>query len=226
LPAFLAGEKCSLWASCARSSKLLRNHSHFLVARFHFVHAAIQHDAAAIDEHQIGKHMLNLIHLVRRHHNRAAAVEIVIQQGIVKLLPIENVETQRRLIQHQQLRINRHHQGKMQLGHHALRQLPHSAVTPDRGLRQKAFRLRAIEPRMHAYEIVERLRNSQPARQHRDIGNKTDVAHQQIALRPRVAPEHAQRSLIRSQSENRIQRGRFARAVWTNQSENAPFLNT
>ena len=41
------------------------------------------------------------------------------------------------------------------------------------GLRQKTFRLRAIESRMHAGDVIEQLRNPDPARQHRDIGNES-----------------------------------------------------
>ncbi len=66
----------------------------------------------------------------------------------------------------------------------------------DVGLRQKTFRLGAIESRMHAGDVVEHLRNPHPARQHRDIGNETDIAHELVALGPGIAPEHLQFSLI------------------------------
>ena len=63
-------------------------------------------------------------------------------------------------------------------------------VAPDGGLGQKTFRLGAIESRMHAGDVVERLRNPYPARQHGDIGNEADIAHELIALGPGVASEH------------------------------------
>ena len=63
------------------------------------------------------------------------------------------------------------------------------------GLRQKAFRLRAIESRMHAGDVIEHLRNPHPARQHGDIGDEADIAHELIALGPGIASEHLQFSL-------------------------------
>ena len=48
-------------------------------------------------------------------------IEVIVQQRIVELFAIENVETKRRLVQHQQFRVNRHDQREMQLGDHALR---------------------------------------------------------------------------------------------------------
>src|SRR4029079_13712034 len=86
----------------ARGGSLIGLHKHFEITRLYFLDAAVQHDAAAIDEHQIGEHMLDLFDLVRRHHDGAAAVEVVVQQRIVKLLSVEDVESQRRLIQYQQ----------------------------------------------------------------------------------------------------------------------------
>src|SRR5260370_889303 len=52
------------------------------------------------------------------------------------------------------------------------------------------------------------------------IADEADVAHQQIALRPRVATKHSQFSLIRSQPENCVKRGSLACAVGTDDSEN------
>ena len=113
----------------------------------------------------------------------------------------------------------------MELGHHALRQLSDLARALDFRLRQKTFRLRAIESRMHPGDVVERLRNTHPAWQHRDIGNETDIAHELIALGPGVASEHLQFSLIGGEAENRIERGGLACAVGTDESENAAFFD-
>ena len=41
--------------------------------------------------------VLDLFHLMCRHDNGAAAVEVVVQQGIVELLAIEDVKTKRRV---------------------------------------------------------------------------------------------------------------------------------
>src|SRR6266849_2513902 len=56
---------------------LLGIHHHFQIARLEFFHAAIEYDAAAVDEHDIGEDVLDLFHLMCGHHDSAAAVEVV-----------------------------------------------------------------------------------------------------------------------------------------------------
>ena len=123
-------------------------------------------------------------------------------------------------------RVDRHDESEVQLGHHTLRQFPNLAGTIDGGLCKKTFRLCTIESRMYASDIIERLRNPQPARQLGDIGNETHVAHELIALGPRVASEHPQFSLIGREAENCVQRGGLARAVGSDKSEDAALFNT
>jgi hypothetical protein len=113
----------------------------------------------------------------------------------------------------------------VQLGHHAFRQFPDLAREPDGGLRKKTFRLCTIESWMHAGDVVERLGNAHPARQHGDIGNEADIAHEQVALGPGVAAEHLQVSLIGDQAEDRIERRALACAVGTNESEDAALFD-
>src|SRR5207248_1101276 len=79
---------------------------------------------------------------------------------------------------------------------------------------------------MHSGDIIEQLRHPDPARQHRDIGNERDIAHELIAPVPRIASEDSQLSFIGSEPENRIERGRFAGAVRTYDSENAALFDT
>ena len=100
---------------------MLGMHHHFHIARLEFFHAALEHDAAVVDEHEIGEDVLDLFHLMRRHDDRAAVIEVIVQQRIVELLAIQDVEAKRRLVQHQQFRVDRHDQSEMQLGHHAFR---------------------------------------------------------------------------------------------------------
>src|SRR5947208_4654750 len=78
---------------------------------------------------------------------------------------------------------------------------------------------------MHAGYVVEQLRNPDPTRQHGDIGNKGDIAHQFFARVPRVATEHGQLSVIGSESKNRIERGRFAGAIRTDESQDATLFD-
>src|SRR5438132_5882784 len=79
---------------------------------------------------------------------------------------------------------------------------------------------------MHPGDVIEELRNLDPTRQHRDIGDERNIAHKLIARVPRIASEHRQLSFIRSKAENRIERGRFARAVGPDDSEDAAFFDT
>src|SRR5437764_14874893 len=96
------------------------NH-YFHVARLEFFHATLQHDPAVIDEHQIGQDILDFFDLVRRHDNCPGPIEIIVEQRIVELFPKQNVETECRLIEYQQFRVDRHDYREMQLRHHALR---------------------------------------------------------------------------------------------------------
>src|SRR5437660_11315449 len=113
----------------------------------------------------------------------------------------------------------------MQLSHHALRQFPHFAGDLDGRLREKAFRLGAIESRVLALDVVERLRNPQPARQHGDIGDKTDIPHELIAFSPGIAPQYLQLSVIGGEPENGVQRRSLAGAVGTDEADNASLFD-
>src|SRR6202158_1511449 len=84
---------------------LLGIHHHFQIARLEFFHAAIEYNAAAVDEHDIRQDVLNLFHLMGGHHDSAAAIEVGIQHRIVELLAIQNIQAKRRLVQHQQFSV-------------------------------------------------------------------------------------------------------------------------
>jgi hypothetical protein len=49
---------------------------------------------------------------------------------------------------------------------------------------------------MDAGDVVEHARDAHPSRQHGDVGDEADVAHELIALGPRIASEDLQLSLI------------------------------
>ncbi len=78
---------------------------------------------------------------------------------------------------------------------------------------------------MDAGDVIERLRNPDPPWQHRDVGNEADIAHELIALGPGIASEHFQFSLIRREAENRVERGRLAGAVRSDESEDAALFD-
>src|SRR2546429_4633120 len=79
---------------------------------------------------------------------------------------------------------------------------------------------------MHAGDIIERLRDSYPARQHSNIGNEAGISHELVALAPWVASEHPQFSLIWDEPENCVECGGLACAVGTDESEDAALFHT
>src|SRR5439155_1683265 len=97
-------------------AELLGMHRHLHIARLELFHAAIEHHTAAVDEHEICEYVLKFLYLVCRHDNRAAAIEVVVQQGIVELLAKQDVKAKCRLVQHEQSRVNGHDESEVQLG--------------------------------------------------------------------------------------------------------------
>src|SRR4051812_17935720 len=78
---------------------------------------------------------------------------------------------------------------------------------------------------MHSRDVIERLRNPHPARQHGDIGNETDVAHELVALVPGISTENTELPLVRGETENGVERSALAGAVRPDQSEDAPLFD-
>src|ERR1051326_6803870 len=74
--------------------------------------------------------------------------------------------------------------------------------------------------------VLKSLRNFDPPRQDRNVGDEADVAHQLIALSPRIAAEHSQLAFKRRKPENRIERGRLTCAVGTDQAQDPAFLHS
>ena len=54
-------------------------------ARLEFFHAAVEYNAAAIDEHEVSEDVLDLLHLMGGHHDGAAAIVVVVQQRMNRL---------------------------------------------------------------------------------------------------------------------------------------------
>ena len=90
---------------------------------------------------------------------------------------------------------------------------------------KEAFRLGAIESWMHAGNIVKHLPHLDPTRQHRNIGDERDIAHKLIALGVRVAAQNLQLTLIGQQAQNRVERCSLARAVGTNEPQDAALFD-
>src|SRR6476659_11391198 len=100
---------------------MLGVHHHFNVPRVEFFHAALEHDPAPVDEHQVRQNVLDLFHLMCCDDDCATAIEVIVQQRVVELFAIQDVQTKRRLIEHEQARVDCHHDGEMQLSHHSFR---------------------------------------------------------------------------------------------------------
>src|SRR5260370_4985369 len=66
------------WIECTRRSELLAIHHYFEVTRVEFFHAALEHDPATVDEHQVRQNVLDLFHLMCCHDNRAAPIEVIV----------------------------------------------------------------------------------------------------------------------------------------------------
>src|SRR5438034_9001100 len=62
----------------ARSGEMLGIDHHFNVPRVEFFHAALQHDPATVDEHEVRQNVLDLFHLMCCHDNRATAIEVIV----------------------------------------------------------------------------------------------------------------------------------------------------
>ena len=107
------------WLERFCTGDVIRMHHHFDITRLEIFHAAFEHDPAAIDKDEIGQDILDFFDLMRRDNDGATAVEVIVEQRIVELFSIKNVESERRFVQHKQLRIDRHDQREMELRDHA-----------------------------------------------------------------------------------------------------------
>ncbi len=66
---------------------------------------------------------------------------------------------------------------------------------------------------VHAGDVVERLRDFDPARKDGDVGDEADIAHESIAVGPRVAAEDAEFAVEGREAEDGVQGGALAGAV-------------
>src|SRR5258708_6737694 len=79
---------------------------------------------------------------------------------------------------------------------------------------------------MDTGDVIEDLRDAHPARQHGDVGDEGDIAHEQIALGPGISSEHRQFSLVGGEAENGVERGGLSCAVRADEPEDAAFFDT
>ena len=118
----------------ARGGDLLRMHDEFQIAGFVIFDGGIQQDPAAVHEDDVGEKVLKLFHLMGGDDDSPAAIEVVVEQGVIELLAIESVQADGGLVEHQQSGVDGHDQSEVELGHHAFGQMPDFRVRLDGGL--------------------------------------------------------------------------------------------
>jgi len=101
------------WPESTGCSGAIGIHHHFQVSRLNVLHAAVEYDAPAVDEQNVGENVLNFFDLVCGDENGAAAIEVIVQEGVVKLLAKQDVETDGWLVENQQPRVDGHDQSEM-----------------------------------------------------------------------------------------------------------------
>ena len=109
----------------------------------------------------------------------------------------------------------------MELRDHALGQLAHLARQPDVGARQESFAALAIEARVHAGDEVDGVRNLDPARQHRHVGDEADLLHELVALGARVETQHLEVAVETGEPEDGLDDRGLAGAVRADQTDDS-----
>ena len=180
-----------------------------------------KHDLPVLDEQHVGEDVFDLLDLVRGHEDGAFLVEVVVQQVVVERAAEQQVEAERGLVEHQQLRVDRENQRQVQLRDHALGELADAAVLLDVGAGEEFLGALAIEARVHAGDEVHRLRNLDPARQHRHVGDETHFVHEGVALRARIEAEHLELAIERGEPEDGLDHRGLAGAVRADQADDA-----
>src|SRR6185437_3812173 len=126
-----------------------------------------------------------------------------------------------RLIEHQQPRVDRQDERQMQLRDHALVQLADACASGNLLAEKYLFGALAVEARMHALDVIDRMIDAQQARQHAGIGDEADLAHEGRAIPIGLQTEDAHAALIGRQPENGLQQRRLARAIAADQADDA-----
>ncbi len=178
-----------------------------------------------LNEHEIGQDVLDFFDLMSGEQDGAAAVEIIVEERIVELFAIEDVEAEGGFVEDEQARVNGHDQGEMKLSDHALGKLAHSGGALDAGSGEEGIGLGAIEAGMDGGDIVDGLRNAQPAREDGDVGNEADIAHQEVAMSPGIEAQDAQLSLVTGEAEDGVQGRALPCPVGADEAEDATWFD-
>src|SRR6185437_10992395 len=112
------------------------NHE-FGVAGGDGVHGGVEDDAAALDEDEVGEEVLDLFDLMGGDEDGAAAVEVLVEQGVVELLAVEQVEAEGGLVEDEELRVDGHDEREVKLDRHAFGERFDLCVSWDGGAREE-----------------------------------------------------------------------------------------
>ena len=162
---------------------------------------------------------------MRRDQDRPFFVEVIIEQVGVELFAKQDIESQCRFVEYQQLGVDCHDDCEVQLGDHALGQLFYLGARLHLRLAQQLFGPSARKVGVHGLDIVKQLFHPDPPRQHGNVGDETDFAHQLLSLPERIQADHRQIAVAIRKPEHGFQQGCLAGTVRTYQSQYFAFLN-
>src|SRR6185437_11343125 len=213
------------WVEGAGGVGVLGADHEFGVTGGYGVHGGVENDAAVLDEDEIGEEVLDLFDLMGGDEDGAAAVEVLVQQGVVELLAIEQVEAEGGLVEDEEPGVDGHDEREMKLDGHAFGERLHLGVARDGGACEELLGAGTVEARMHACDVVERLRDPDPAGQDGDVGDEADVAHEGVAVVPGIAAEDAELAFEGREAEYGVESGAFAGAVGADEADDATFVD-
>src|SRR5262249_40477970 len=148
------------------------------------------------------------------------------EQGIVELFAEKDVEAESRLVKDEESGVNGHDEGKVELRDHALREFLDGVGEANAGFGEEAFGFGATEARVDACDVVERVGNANPARENGDVSNEGDIAHELVALGPRITAEDIELTLIGREAENGVEGRGLPCSIGTDDAKDAAFFDT
>src|SRR6056297_760857 len=191
----------------------------FGIALMDVVHRAVQDQLSVLDEDQVGQDMYDLLDLMSRDDDGSLVVETLIEKIRIEAFAQDDVETQRRFIEHQQLGVDGHDQGQMELDNHSLGQALDLGIHLDLGVLQIEHALLSRKSRVQLFGQLNNVFDPRPSRQHGDIGNEADILHQAIAGAGRIETQNFEIAIIAAEPENRLESRGLAGSVRSDQAD-------
>ena len=82
---------------------------------------ASQDHSSVVEKHEVGQHVLQLVDVMRRHYHGVVALGEALEEHLVESMPVQRIQTERRLVEHHQLRVDTHRQRQLELRDHPFR---------------------------------------------------------------------------------------------------------